>query len=59
MTQPTDVYSVYDASASSGVGRGNREDLVNTVYDISPTQTPLLTALPRTKAEAVLHVSRR
>lgn len=55
MTQPTDVYSVYDASATSGVGRGNREDLVNTVYDISPTQTPALTALPRTKATAVLH----
>ncbi len=55
MTQPTDVYSVYDASATSGVGRGNREDLVNTVYDISPTQTPLLTALPRTTAKAVLH----
>jgi hypothetical protein len=55
MTQPTDVYSVYDASATSGVGRGNREDLVNTVYDISPTQTPALTALPRAKAEAVLH----
>jgi len=55
MTQPTDVYSVYDASASTGVGRGNREDLVNTVYDISPTDTPLLSALPRTKATAVLH----
>jgi hypothetical protein len=55
MTQPTDVYSVYDASATSGVGRGNREDLVNTVYDISPTQTPALSALARTKAEAVLH----
>jgi hypothetical protein len=55
MTQPTDVYSVYDASATSGVGRGNREDLVNTVYDISPTQTPALSALSRTKAEAVLH----
>jgi hypothetical protein len=55
MTQPTDVYSVYDASASTGVGRGNREDLVDTVYDISPTDTPLLTALPRTKAKAVLH----
>lgn len=55
MTQPTNVYSVYDASGSSGVGKGNREDLVNTVYDISPTDTPLLTALPRGKATAVLH----
>lgn len=55
MTQPTDVYSVYDASGSTGVGKGNREDLVNTVYDISPTKTPTLSALPRAKAEAVLH----
>jgi hypothetical protein len=55
MTQPTDVYSVYDASATTGVGRGNREDLVDVVYDISPTKTPTLSALPRAKAEAVLH----
>ncbi len=55
MTQPTNVYSAYDASASTGVGRGNREDLADTVYDISPTDTPLLTALPRAKAKAVLH----
>lgn len=55
MTQPTNVYSVYDASGTTGVGKGNREDLVNTVYDISPTDTPILTALPRGKASAVLH----
>lgn len=55
MTQPANVYSVYDASGSTGVGKGNREDLVNTVYDISPTDTPTLTALGRGKATAVLH----
>lgn len=55
MTQPAGVYSVYDASATTGVGRGNREDLVNAVYQISPTETPILTALPRGKAKAVLH----
>jgi len=55
MTQPAGVYSVYDASGTTGVGKGNREDLVDTVYDISPTETPILTALPRTKATAVLH----
>jgi hypothetical protein len=55
VAQPTNVYSVYDASGSSGVGKGNREDLVDTVYDISPTKTPTLTALPRATAEAVLH----
>lgn len=55
MTQPANVYSAYDASGASGVGKGNREDLVNTVYDISPTDTPLLTALPRGTAKAVFH----
>lgn len=55
MAQPTNVYSVYDASGTTGVGKGNREDLVDTVYDISPTETPILTALPRGKASAVLH----
>jgi hypothetical protein len=55
MAQPTNVYSVYDASGSTGVGLGNREDLLDTVYDITPTQTPVLTALGRGKAEAVLH----
>jgi hypothetical protein len=55
MAQPSNVYSVYDASGTTGVGKGNREDLINTVYDISPTDTPVLTALPRSKATAVLH----
>lgn len=55
MNQPTGVYSVYDASGTTGVGKGNREDLVNAVYDISPTETPALTAIPRGKADAVLH----
>jgi hypothetical protein len=55
MNQPSNVYSVYDASGTTGVGKGNREDLVNTVYDISPTETPTLTALGRTTAKAVLH----
>lgn len=55
MAQPTNVYSVYDASGTTGVGKGNREDLVGTVYDISPTDTPGLTAISRGKAKAVLH----
>lgn len=55
MTQPANVFSVYDASASTGVGRGNREDLVQMVYDISPTEVPIFSALPRTEATAVLH----
>lgn len=55
MTQPAGVYSVYDASATTGVGRGNREDLSDIVDDISPTETPALTAIGRGKASAVLH----
>lgn len=55
MTQPASVYSVYDASGTTGVGLGNREDLVKTVYQISPTDTPILTALSRGTASAVLH----
>ena len=55
MTQPASVFSVYDASATTGVGRGNREDLVDMVYDISPTETPIFSALPRSEATAVLH----
>jgi hypothetical protein len=55
MTQPTNVYSVYDAAGSTGVGRGNREDLADTMYMISPTDTPVFTALSRGKAKAVLH----
>lgn len=55
MAQPTNVFSAYDASGTTGVGKGNREDLSDIAYDISPTDTPLLTALPRAKATAVLH----
>jgi hypothetical protein len=55
MTQPAGVYSVYDASGTTGVGKGNREDLSDLVDDISPTDTPTLTALPKVKADAVLH----
>ena len=34
---------------------GNREDLANVIYDISPTDTPLLNTLARAKATAVYH----
>ena len=34
---------------------GNREDLSNVIYDISPTDTPLLNTLARSKATAVYH----
>ena len=34
---------------------GNREDLSDVIYDISPTDTPLLNTLARAKATAVYH----
>ena len=34
---------------------GQREDLTDVIYDISPTDTPLLNTLARTKATAVFH----
>jgi hypothetical protein len=55
MAQPTNVFSAYDASGTTGVGKGNREDLLDIVSDISPTDTPLFSALPSGKASAVLH----
>lgn len=34
---------------------GNREDLADTIYDISPTDTPFTGTIPKNKATAVLH----
>jgi hypothetical protein len=34
---------------------GQREDLIDVIYQISPTETPLLSTLARTKATAVYH----
>jgi len=48
MSLPTNTYSSYDA-------RGNREDLEDVIYDISPTDTPFLSNAGRTKAKAVFH----
>lgn len=48
MAQPTNTYSSYDAV-------GNREDLSDIIYDVSPTETPLLSALPRGKATSTKH----
>ena len=36
-------------------GKGLREDLTDVIYNIDPTETPFLTSVGRTKAEAVLH----
>lgn len=34
---------------------GNREDLADVIYNISPTDTPFMAAIGKTKASAVLH----
>lgn len=34
---------------------GNREDLEDVLYDISPLETPFLTMAGRTKANGVFH----
>lgn len=48
MAQPTNTFDTYDAV-------GNREDLSDIIYNISPTDTPLLTTAKRGKASGVLH----
>ena len=48
MAQPADTFSTYDAI-------GNREDLSNVIYDISPTETPFMSGIARTPATATLH----
>lgn len=48
MAQPTNTFSSYDAV-------GNREDLSDIIYDISPTETPFLSAIPKNKATSTKH----
>jgi hypothetical protein len=48
MAQPSGTFSQYDAA-------GNREDLVNFIYDVSPTETPVVSMVPRVKARNVTH----
>lgn len=48
MAQPTNTHSTYDAV-------GNREDLSDIIHDVSPTETPFLTAIGKTKATATQH----
>ena len=48
MTVPAGTFQTYQAI-------GNREDLVNAIYTISPTETPFLTMCKRVSASAVLH----
>jgi len=48
MAQPTGTFSSYDAV-------GNREDLTDMIWDTSPSETPVLSAIKKTKSKATLH----
>lgn len=48
MATPADTVSTYDAI-------GNREDLINEIYNIAPTQTPFISSISRTTANATNH----
>lgn len=48
MSVPTDTFETYDA-------KGNREDLTDMIYNIDPTDTPIINSVPRASADAVLH----
>ena len=48
MATPADTTSTYDAI-------GNREDLSDIIYDISPTQTPFISGISRNSATATSH----
>jgi hypothetical protein len=48
MAQPSNTHSTYDH-----VGR--REDLSDIIYDVTPTETPFLSAIPKGKASSTKH----
>tara|TARA_B110000908_G_C10212515_1_gene430996 strand:- start:55 stop:999 length:945 start_codon:yes stop_codon:yes gene_type:complete len=48
MSQPANTFDTYDAV-------GIREDLEGMIYDISPEETPLLSAIAKVKATNTLH----
>ena len=48
MANPSNAFQTFQAI-------GNREDLSDVIYMISPTDTPFLSGIPRTKATAALH----
>lgn len=52
MAAPIGTYVVSDTSSTRG---GLREDLTDMIYNISPTDTPLMSTLAKSKATAVYH----
>jgi len=48
MAQPSETFDTYDA-------KGIREDLADVIYNISPEDTPILSAIPRAVATSTSH----
>jgi len=48
MAQPTNLFNTFETV-------GIREDLVDVIYNISPEDTPILSAIPRTAAKSTKH----
>ena len=48
MTTPQETFSSYEAI-------GNREDLEDVIWDVSPTETPFASRIAKIKATAVFH----
>lgn len=48
MVQPTNTFDTFETV-------GNREDLTNIIYDISPTETPFMNTVGRTEVSNTLH----
>ena len=52
MTQTVGATSTYDEPIGTG---GNREDLSDVLFDVSPTETPFLTAIKKSTSTATNH----
>lgn len=52
MTQAVGAHSTYSEPIGTG---GNREDLSDVLWDVSPTDTPFITAIGKNKATAITH----
>ena len=48
MAQPADTFDTYDSV-------GNREDLSDIIFDVSPSETPFLSAIKKVSAKATNH----
>jgi len=51
----TNSGTVYNLGGTTGVGRQNREDLMDMITNISPTETPFLSTIGKSKANNVYH----